>query len=109
MRLTILIGAAAVALAAGCDRGEPARSSPAGSAPTTAPSPPPTSPSPSSSASGGATSSTTTPAPASRPEHKDGTNPTQGQVDPKEGEQRKDFQQKGDSAGPTSADTKPKN
>jgi hypothetical protein len=33
----------------------------------------------------------------------------QGQVDPKQSEQRKDFQQKGDSAGPTSPDTKPKN
>jgi hypothetical protein len=32
----------------------------------------------------------------------------QGQVDPKEGEQHKDFQHKGDSAGPTSPDTQPK-
>jgi hypothetical protein len=35
-------------------------------------------------------------------------NPTQGQVDPKHGEQHRDFQQKGDAAGPTSPDTKPK-
>ena len=109
MRFQILIAAAAVALAAaGCDRNEPARSSPSGSAPTTAPS----SPASSSSASGGGTTPTTpapTGAPASQAERKDGTNPVQGQVDPKQREQHKDFQQKGDSAGPTSPDTKPKN
>jgi hypothetical protein len=32
----------------------------------------------------------------------------QGQVDPKSAAQHKDFQQKGDSAGPTSAEAKPK-
>ncbi len=100
MRLTILIGAAAVALAAGCDRGEPARSSPPPSSSSSS------SPS-SSSASGGATTSTT-PAPPSQAGSKDGTNPTQGQVDPKHAEQHKDFQQRGDGAGPTSPDTKPK-
>jgi hypothetical protein len=113
MRLTILIAAAAMALGAGCDRDEPARSSPSGSAPTTAPSSPSTSaPSSAPSASGGATTPTTpapTGAPASQAERKDGANPVQGQVDPKQSEQHKDFQQKGDSAGPTSPDTKPKN
>ena len=114
MRLKILLAAAAVALAAGCDRDEPARSSPSGSAPTTAPSSPSSSspsssspssssPSPSSSASGGATTPTTpapTGAPDSQAERKDGANPTQGQVDPKQREQHKDFQQRGDAAGP---------
>ena len=44
-----------------------------------------------------------TPANAGQPsqaEKKEGSNPTQGQVDPKEGAQHKDFQQKGDGAGP---------
>ena len=110
MRLKILLAAAAVALAAGCDRDEPARSSPSGSAPSTAPSSPSTSsPSSPSPASGGATTSTTQ-APASQAERKEGAvPPVQGQVDSKEREQHKDFQQKGDGAGPTSPDTKPKN
>jgi hypothetical protein len=101
MRLSLLFAAAAVALAAGCER-EPAR------APATSSAPPASS---SSSAAGGATTPTTpanTGAPASQAE-RGGANPTQGQVDPKEREQHKDFQQKGDSAGPTSPDTKPKN
>ena len=45
----------------------------------------------------------TTPANAGTPstaEKKDGANPVQGQVDPKQGEQTKDFQQKGAGAGP---------
>jgi len=33
-------------------------------------------------------------------EKKDGSNPVQGQVDPKQSEQHKDFQQRGDGAGP---------
>jgi len=106
MRLQILIAAAAVALAAGCDRSEPTRApSPSGSAPTTAPSSPSSSSPSSTSASGGATAPTT----PSQAERKDGANPVQGQVDPKQREQHKDFQQKGDGAGPTSPDTKPKN
>jgi hypothetical protein len=39
---------------------------------------------------------------------KEGSNPVQGQVDPKQREQHKDFQQSGDKAGPQSAETKPK-
>jgi hypothetical protein len=53
----------------------------------------------------------TTPANMGRPstqEKKDGSNPVQGQVDPKEGAQHKDFQQRGDSAGPTSPEAKPR-
>jgi hypothetical protein len=54
----------------------------------------------------------TTPAnigqPASQGEKKDGANPVQGQVDPKHREQHKDFQQRGDGAGPRGPDTTPK-
>jgi hypothetical protein len=107
MRFQLLIAAAALALAAGCDRNEPAKST-SSSAPASSP-----------SASSGATTPQaqpnipTTPSPSSgatsQAERKDGTNPVQGQVDPKQREQHKDFQQKGDAAGPTSPDTKPKN
>lgn len=56
-------------------------------------------------AGAGSSSATTpnTPANAGTPsqaEKKDGSNPVQGQVDPKQGAQHKDFQQKGDGAGP---------
>jgi hypothetical protein len=54
----------------------------------------------------------TTPAnigqPSSQEEKREGANPVQGQVDPKEREQHKDFQQRGDSAGPSGPDTKPR-
>jgi len=43
--------------------------------------------------------------PQSQAEKKDGANPVQGQVDPKQGEQHKDFQQRGDGAGPRGSDT----
>ena len=66
-----------------------------------------------SNASAGASATTkTTPAdigkPGSLSEKKEGANPQQGQVDPKQAEQRRDFQQKGDAAGPQSAETAPK-
>lgn len=35
-------------------------------------------------------------------------NPVQGQVDPKEAQQRRDFQQRGDGAGPRSPETTPR-
>lgn len=46
------------------------------------------------------------PAPSTQ-EKLEGASPVQGQVDPKEGEQRRDFQQKGDGAGPKASDTTP--
>jgi hypothetical protein len=52
-----------------------------------------------------------TPANAGTPtasEKKDGSNPVQGEVDPKSGAQQRDFQQRGDGAGPKSADSQPK-
>jgi hypothetical protein len=54
----------------------------------------------------------TTPANVGQPsaaEKREGANPTQGQVDPKESAQHKDFQHRGDAAGPQSAETKPTN
>ena len=68
---------------------------------------------PNNSASTGASATTkTTPAdigqPGSLGEKKEGANPQQGQVDPKHAEQHRDFQQKGDGAGPKSAETAPR-
>lgn len=93
MKPTILVVTTAFALGvlAGCDRTPEQR--------TTAT--PPTG----SAASGSSAQSNTptTPANAGTPsatEKKDGANPMQGQVDPKQKEQHKDFQQRGDGAGP---------
>ena len=91
MKTTTLFIATAFALgaAAGCDRKAPEQRTPATP--------------PSSQAGTGATSTPNTPANVGQPsqaEKKDGANPVQGQVDPKQGEQHKDFQQKGDGAGP---------
>ena len=110
MRLSIPVLAAALALAAGCDQrpdpGKPAAG--AGNPPSAAtdkapPSQPqvntPTTPAPSSSTAG---------ASASQEEKKEGANPVQQQVDPKQSEQHRDFQHKGDAAGPTSPETQPK-
>ena len=46
--------------------------------------------------------------PASQEERKEGANPTQGQVDPKQREQHRDFQHPNQKAGPTSPETQPK-
>jgi hypothetical protein len=90
MRFLTLMTAAALALVVGCDKA-PERSSPQARAPQ---------------------ATANTPAnigqPGSQEEKKDGANPVQGQVDPKQEEQHKDFQQRGDAAGPKSADTTPK-
>lgn len=93
--LTLAVAAALVAVA-GCDRAPEQRANQT----------PPT-----SSAAGGATSAPatpqantpSTPANAGAPsaaEKRDGSNPTQGQVDPKQKPQQKDFQHQGDGAGP---------
>jgi predicted small lipoprotein YifL len=100
MRLHILALAAVLALAAGCNKG-PDNRQPASRADTPPSQPQATTPStPAPAASAGPS--------ASPEEKKEGANPTQGQVDPKAGEQHRDFQQKGDSAGPKSPDTAPK-
>jgi hypothetical protein len=96
MRLLTLAVAISLALAAGCDR-----------KPTTPPSPKTDSSSLLPSAAAG---SSTTPANAGTPtaaEKREGSNTVQGQVDPKHAAQHRDFQQKGDGAGPQSSDTKP--
>ncbi|MFL6563778.1 MAG: hypothetical protein ACJ8G5_02515 [Burkholderiales bacterium] len=105
MRLQIFVLAAALALAAGCnkssDRAKPAAS--ADTAPPQSQTNTPTTPqvnTPQSPASAGQT--------ASPAEKKEGANPQQGQVDPKSTAQHRDFQQKGDAAGPKSPDTAPK-
>ena len=96
MKPTILIvsTALAVGLLAGCDRKHEERT-------TVTPQ--------SGSAAGGTTAqpqsnTPTTPAnigqPESQAEKKQGANPVQQQVDPKEPAQHRDFQHKGDGAGP---------
>jgi hypothetical protein len=99
-RTTIaVVVAIALGSLAGCERKPEERTSAAAPAPQ---------------AGAGASQSNTpsTPAnigqPQSEAEKKDGANPVQGQVDPKQGEQHKDFQQRGDGAGPRGPDTQPK-
>lgn len=94
MKTTILTLATALALGllAGCDRQPEQR--------TTAT--PPAAPA-GSGASTAQSNTPTTPANAGTPsaaEKKEGANPVQGQVDPKQPAQHKDFQQRGDGAGP---------
>jgi len=96
MKLIAVVAALSLALAAGCDR-------------NTSPTPSPKTDTSSRAPTAAAGSSTTpanlgTPTPA---EKRDGSNPQQGQVDPKHADQHRDFQQRGDQAGPQSSDTKP--
>lgn len=93
---TLALAAALAAGAAGCDRRE-----------TPAPSPKTDSVSQATPAAAG---STTTPANAGNPttaEKNEGANPTQGQVDPKQADQHRDFQNNNDGAGPRSSETQP--
>ena len=71
--------------------------------PRVAPHPPASQP-----AGTGATSSSSSATPASAEERKEGANPVQQQVDPKQPEQRRDFQHPNEKAGPTSPETQPK-
>jgi hypothetical protein len=94
MKTLLLSLSAALALGlAGCDRGSNPYSRPQGGAGTGASGTPAQSNTPSTPANLGTPSAT---------EKREGANPTQGQVDPKEGVQHKDFQQRGDGAGPKS-------
>jgi hypothetical protein len=95
MKTTLLVVSVALALGtlAACDRNPNPQQRPATSAPT----------SPSSTAGTGSSATPSTPANAGTPstaEKKEGSNPVQGQVDPKDPAQNKDFQQKGAGAGP---------
>jgi len=96
MRLLTLVAAASLAFAAGCDRNGTTPPSPKADTTSSAPS--------------AAAGSSTTPANTARPstaEKREGSNPTQGQVDPKDAAQHRDFQNRGDQAGPKSSDTTP--
>jgi hypothetical protein len=92
--LTVL----AAALAA-CDR--PSNTPPAGAGTTT------DSSSTYSSSGSGQTNSPAGTAAPNMAEKKHGANPVQGQVDPKQPDQHRDFQQKGDGQGPKSPETTP--
>jgi hypothetical protein len=94
MKTTLMTVAIALALGtlAACDRNDnpTQRSSSA-------------TPAPSAPAGSGSSATPSTPANTGTPsqgEKAAGSNPTQGQVDPKEPAQHKDFEQKGDGAGP---------
>ena len=90
--LITVVTALALGTLAGCDR-NPQQQRPATTPPSQA----------GAGATGAQSNTPTTPANAGTPseaEKKDGSNPTQGQVDPKQPEQHKDFQQRGDAAGP---------
>ena len=87
MRSQILILAAALALAAGCNKAPPQSQV---NTPST----------PANASAGGAS--------ASHEQKKEGANPVQGQVDPKDSVQQRDFQQRGDGAGPKSPESAPK-
>lgn len=93
MKPTVLVVSLALALGtlAGCDRNPNPTPSTTGATP------------PATGTAGTGSSTPSTPANAGTPsaaEKKEGSNPTQGQVDPKEKEQHRDFQHKGDGAGP---------
>ena len=97
MKLKILAAALAVGALAACGEQTPR--------PQVAPEPAASQP-----AGAGATTSSTSPATTTSgsEERKDGANPVQQQVDPKEAEQRRDFQHPNEKNGPTSPETQPK-
>ena|SRR5688572_18544926 len=94
-RAILFLSVLAAALVA-CDR--QSNNPPAGTGTST--------PSTASSGSGQTNSPANAGAPSAA-EKKHGGNPVQGQVDPKQGEQHRDFQQKGDGQGPRSPETTP--
>jgi hypothetical protein len=103
MRPPLFTAALAALLIAACGKETPrprVSPEPATSGATTAPAPSTPPVTSSAPAAGGATSIE---------ERREGANPTQQQVDPKESEQRRDFQMRGDERGPTSPETQPKN
>lgn len=98
----IILALAAAGLLAACDRNEPASSAAQSTPPSAG----------TSSSAGASQSAPSTPANAGAPtqeEKREGANPTQQQIDPKEGVQHRDFQNNEDGKGPRSADTKPRN
>lgn len=100
MKTPILTLAIALALGtlAACDRNP--NPTPSSTSATPAPAAPTA---PAGSGSSAQSNTPSTPANIGAPsatEKKDGSSPVQGQVDPKHEPQKKDFQQKGDGAGP---------
>ena len=100
MRCALIL--AALALAAGCDK--PAQNNPS----KTGTSAPPQSSAPATPQASTPTTPANIGAPRTPDEKKEGANPVQGQIDPKQAEQRRDFQQPGDGKGPTSPETAPR-
>ena len=102
MKTTLLSVSIALALGtlAACDRNpqqRPATTPPANTAPSS------TAPSGTAGTGSSATTTPSTPANAGTPsaaEKREGSSPVQGQVDPKDTVQKKDFEQKGAGAGP---------
>ena len=84
---TILTVLAATSLIAACDRPAQPKTEPAASGASA-----PTQPLPQTSSP--------QPGAATTEEQKESSNPQQGQVDPKDASQHRDFQQRGDGAGP---------
>jgi len=99
MKLLALGIAISLAAAAGCDR-----------RPTTPPSPKTDSVSQAQPAAAGSSTTpanTGVPTTADKRDGGDGANPVQGQVDPKQADQHRDFRNNEDGAGPRSSDTQP--
>jgi hypothetical protein len=92
---TILAVLAAAAVLAACDRPTQPKTQPAASGSSAPAQPLPQ------------TATGARPGAPTMDEKREGANPTQGQVDPKDASQHRDFQQQGDRAGPTSAETSP--
>jgi len=96
MKLCALTLAVTAALLAGCDRNTTTTPSPKTDISSTVP----------QAAAGSSTTSSSTGTPSSS-EKREGSNPTQGQVDPKHADQQRDFQSNEDGKGPRSSDTQP--
>jgi hypothetical protein len=95
MKPTLLVASVALALGtlAACDRNPTPQQRPQTSAPSnTAPS--------STAGTGSSATTTPNPAPSSSAKNEGAQPPVQGREDVREPAQRKDFQQKGDGAGP---------
>lgn len=101
-RFVIIALALSAGLLAACDRGPERADANRGATPPRADAPP-TAPQ-----ANVRTTPAQTGAPKSLEEKKEGANPVQGQVDPKQREQHRDFRQSGDAAGPKASETQPR-
>jgi hypothetical protein len=96
MKLCTLVLALAAALVAGCDRNTTTTPSPKTDTSSAVP----------QAAAGSSATSSSTGSPTAA-EKREGSNPTQGQIDPKHAEQQRDFQSNEDGKGPRSSDAQP--